>query len=345
MNEASKPPRFTAAEVARELGGQVVGDSSIVLTGFAPADAARKGDLTFAENENYFARAEQSAASAILVAEDFTSNGKTLIRVPNARIAFARVLPLFFPEAHFVPGVHASAVVHPTADVSPTAHIGPFCVVRERVKIGASVVLEGGNHIGAGCEIGNETRLFPNATVYARTVIGQRVRIHAGSVIGSDGFGYVLDQGVHRKVPQVGNVVIHDDVEIGANVTVDRGALGSTIIGKGSKIDNLVQIAHNVVIGENCILIAQVGIAGSTKLGNFVTLAGQVGLAGHLKIGDHVTVAAQAGVMNSIPDKEKWLGSPAAPSQEIKRQWITIRKLPELLERVKELEKRLGKPE
>ncbi len=345
MNEASKPPRFTAAEVARELGGQVVGDSSILLIGFAPADAARKGDLTFAENEDYFARAQQSAASAILVGEDFTSDGKTLIRVPNARIAFAKVLPLFFPEAPFAPGLHASAVVHPTADVNPAAHIGPLCVVRERVKIGPSVVLEGGNHIGADCIIGNETHLFPNVTIYAKSIIGQRVRIHAGSVIGSDGFGYVLDQGVHRKVPQVGNVIIHDDVEIGANVTVDRGALGSTIIGKGSKIDNLVQIGHNVVVGENCILVAQVGIAGSTKLGNFVTLAGQVGLAGHLKIGDDVIIAAQAGVMNNIPDKEKWIGSPAGPSQEIKRQWIAIRKLPELLERVKELEKRLAKPQ
>jgi UDP-3-O-[3-hydroxymyristoyl] glucosamine N-acyltransferase len=345
MNEASKSPRLTVADVARQLGGEVLGDGAIVLTGFAPADAARKGDLTFAENENYFARAEQSTASAILVEENFTSNGKTLIRVPNARVAFAKVLPLFFPEPRFAPGVHGSAVVHPTAEVSPTAHLGPFCVVRERVKIGPSVVLEGGNHIGADCAIGGEAHLFPNVTLYARSVIGQRVRIHAGSVIGSDGFGYVLDEGLHRKVPQIGNVIIHDDVEIGANVTVDRGALGSTIIGKGSKIDNLVQIAHNVVVGENCILVAQVGIAGSTKLGNFVTLAGQVGMAGHLKVGDHVTVAAQAGVMNSIPDKEKWIGSPAGPAQEIKRQWIAIRKLPELFERVKELEKRLQKPE
>jgi UDP-3-O-[3-hydroxymyristoyl] glucosamine N-acyltransferase len=345
MNEASKPPRLTVAEVARQLGGEVLGDGALLLTGFAPADAARQGDLTFAENENYFARAEQSAASAILVGENFTSNGKTLIRVTNARIAFAKVLPLFFPEPSFAPGVHGSAVVHPTAEVSPTAHIGPFCVVRERVKIGPSVVLEGGNHIGADCTIAAQTRLFPNVTVYARSMIGQRVRIHAGSVIGSDGFGYVFDQGVHRKVPQIGNVIVHDDVEIGANVTVDRGALGSTIIGKGSKIDNLVQIAHNVVVGENCILVAQVGIAGSTKLGNFVTLAGQVGLAGHLKLGNQVTVAAQAGVMNDIPDQEKWLGSPAGPASEIKRQWVAIRKLPELLERVKELEKRLQKPQ
>ena len=184
--------------------------------------------------------------------------------------------------------------------------------------------------------------LFPNVTIYPRTEIGRRVRIHAGTVIGSDGFGYVLDGGVHRKVPQIGNVIIGDDVEIGANVTIDRGALGSTVIGKGTKIDNLVQIAHNVEIGEHCIVIAQVGISGSTKLGNYVILAGQVGIAGHLKIGNQVTVAAQSGVMHDIPDGEKWLGYPAQPDKQIKRQIIAIQHLPELLKRVAELEKKLG---
>jgi UDP-3-O-[3-hydroxymyristoyl] glucosamine N-acyltransferase len=169
--------------------------------------------------------------------------------------------------------------------------------------------------------------------------LGDRVRIHAGSVIGSDGFGYVLDQGIHRKVPQIGNVIVHDDVEIGANVTIDRAALGSTIIGKGAKIDNLVQIGHNVVIGEHCILVSQVGVAGSTRLGNYVTLAGQVGVAGHLRIGDHATVAAQAGVMNDIPDGEKWFGSPAQPDRQMKRIYIALQHLPELLQRVGELEK------
>ena len=189
--------------------------------------------------------------------------------------------------------------------------------------------------------------LFPNVTIYPRTEIGARVRIHAGTVIGSDGFGYVLDGGIHRKVPQIGNVVIGDDVEIGANVTIDRGALGSTVIGKGTKIDNLVQIAHNVEIGEHCIVIAQAGISGSTKLGKYVILAGQVGLAGHLKIGNQVTVAAQSGVMHNIPDGEKWFGTPAQPDRDTKRQLIAIQHLPELLKRVAALEKKLGgqKPE
>lgn len=341
MKEALKP-RFTAAQIAEHLGGAVEGDGHIELFGFAPADSARKGDLTFAESESYFARAEKSAASAILVAGEFNSSSKTLIRVPNARVAFAKVLPLFFPEPSFAPGVDSSAVVHPTAAVDPSAHIGACCVVGERVKIGKAVVLEAGNHLGADSRIGEATRLFPNVVVYPRSIIGSRVRIHAGSIIGSDGFGYVFDKGIQCKVAQIGNVIIHDDVEIGANVTIDRGALGSTVIGKGTKIDNLVQIAHNVVIGEHCIIVAQVGIAGSTKLGNHVTLAGQVGLAGHLTIGDNATVAAQSGVMTHIPAGEKWFGSPAQPDRQTKRQWLALQKLPELLQRIYELEKRLG---
>lgn len=343
MNEALKTPKFTAAEIAQQLGGVVAGDPSTLITGFSSADAARPGDLTFAENEAYFERAEKSAASAVLISGEVTSASKTLIRVPNARVAFAKVLPLFFAELKFVAGVHPSAVVHSTAQIDPTAHVGPLCAIGERVRIGPGVVLEGGNHVAADSQIGDNTRLFPNVTVYARSIIGARVRVHAGAVIGSDGFGYVFDDGIHRKVPQVGNVVIHDDVEIGANVTIDRGALGSTIIGKGSKIDNLVQIAHNVVVGDYSIIIAQVGIAGSTKLGKYVTLAGQVGLAGHLKIGDHVTVAAQAGVMNDIPAGEKWLGAPARPDRQMKRQFIAVERLPELLQRVKEIERRLEK--
>jgi len=329
---------FTAAEIAEHLKGEVVGDGSVVLNGFARADNARVGDLTFAENDEFFALAEASAASAILVAGSHASNGKVLIRVPNARIAFAKVLPLFFPEPMFASGVHPTAVVAESAFVAPSAHIGPNCIIGENVHIGAGAVLRGGNAIDDDSRIGEESVLFPNVTIYARTVIGRRVRIHAGTVIGSDGFGYVLDAGSHRKVPQIGNVVIHDDVEIGANVTIDRGALGSTVIGKGTKIDNLVQIAHNVVIGEHSLLVSQVGIAGSTKLGNYVTLGGQVGLAGHLKIGNQVTVGAQSGVMTDIPDAERMLGSPAVQDRQAKRQYIAIQQLPELIRRVRQLE-------
>ena len=332
---------YSAAEIAKLVGGEVVGDSNAILKNFAPAERAQSGDLTFAENEDYFARAEQSAATAIIADQRFSSAKKILIRVPNARVAFARALALFFPEQKFASGIHPTAVIAASAQIDPTAHVGPHCTVGERVKIGANSVLQAGNFVGDDSKLGNEVNLFPNVTIYPRTEIGARVRIHAGTVIGSDGFGYVLDAGFHRKVPQIGNVIIGDDVEIGSNVSVDRGALGSTVIGKGTKIDNLVQIAHNVEIGEHCIVIAQVGISGSTKLGNYVILAGQVGLAGHLKIGNQVTVAAQSGVMTDIPDGAKWFGSPAQPDRDTKRQIIAIQHLPELLKRVAELEKKL----
>ena len=333
---------YTASQIAELIGGVVLGDGAVSLTGFAPAGSARAGDLTFAENEAYFARAEQSAASAILVDEDFGSNSKALIKVPNARVGFARALSIFFPDPQFAPGVHPSSVVAPSAQIDPSAHIGPLCYVGENVRIGAQTVIQGMNHIGDHTVIGESTVLFPNVTLYPRTQLGSRVRIHAGSAIGSDGFGYVFDSGTHRKVPQIGHVVVHDDVEIGANVTIDRGALGPTTIGRGTKIDNLVQIAHNVTIGEHSVIVAQAGIAGSTRLGNFVTLAGQVGLAGHLKIGNKVTVAAQSGVMHDIPEGQKWFGSPAQPDRKMKRQLLAVQQLPELLRRVAELERRLG---
>ena len=270
------------------------------------------------------------------------SANKILIRVANPRIAFAKALALFFPEPKFAPGIHPSAVIAKSAQVDPTAHIGPHCTVGERVRLGAHCVLQNGNFVGDDSALGEETHLFPNVTIHARSQIGQRVRIHAGTVIGSDGYGYVLDGGIHRKIPQVGNVIIGEDVEIGANVTIDCGALGSTVIGKGTKIDNLVQVAHNVEIGEHCLVIAQVGIAGSAKLGNYVVLAGQAGVAGHLKIGDHVTVAAQAGVMVDTPDAGTYWGSPMQPIGDVKRQLVAVRKLPELLKKVAAWEKKFG---
>lgn len=334
---------LTVAEIAKQLQGEVIGNAGIELTGFAPAATAKAGDLTFAENETFFAKAEQSAAAAIIVDKDFSSSSKVIIRVPNARIAFAKVLPLFVPEPSYPPGIHPTAAIDPSVKVDPSAHIGAACVIEEQVRIGPRTVLRGCNHIGANSILGEEVHLFPNVTIYPRTQIGNRVRIHAGTVIGSDGFGYVLDEGFHRKVPQIGNVVIHDDVEIGANVTIDRGALGPTIIGKGTKIDNLVQIAHNITLGEHCLIVAQVGLAGSTKFGNYVTVAGQAGVAGHLKIGNHVIVAGQSGVMRDVNDGEKLWGTPARPDRQTKRQLLALQQLPELLRRVAELEKWLGK--
>lgn len=334
---------LTAQEVARHVDGEVTGNAKQILRGIAPAESAKPGDLVFAEQEDFFQRAEASQASAILVPASRSASAKTLIRVKSPRVAFAKALALFFPEPTFAPGIHPASAVAPSAKIDPSAHVGPFCVIGAGARIGPRCVLEGGNHVGADCVLGEDVRLFPNAVLYARTQVGNRVRIHAGVVIGADGFGYVLDEGRHLKVPQIGNVVLQDDVEIGANSAVDRATLGSTIIGQGTKIDNLVQVGHNVTVGEHTILCGQVGIAGSTKVGSYVTMAGQVGVAGHLKIGNKVMLGAQSGLMNDVPDGENWLYTPAQPMREVKRMIIAMQRLPELLRRVNELEKRLLK--
>jgi UDP-3-O-[3-hydroxymyristoyl] glucosamine N-acyltransferase len=334
---------FTVAQIAEQLRAEVIGDGSTLLTGFAPADSARAGDLTFADKEAHFLAAEAGPVAAILVSGPFTSATKVLIRVANARIAVARILPLFFPPDENPPaGVDPTARVAASAQIDASAHVGPGCVIGPRVKLGARSVLMGGNHVGRDCEIGDEVRIFPNVVLYARSQIGHRVTIHAGTVVGSDGYGYVFDEGRHRKVIQVGNVVIHDDVEIGANAAIDRAALGSTVIGQGTKIDNLVHVAHNVVIGKHCLVMGQSGFAGSTRLGDFCVIASQSGIAGHLKLGRGATVGAKSGVMRDIPDGGSVLGIPAAPGNQAKRQMIAIQQLPELIRRTRELEKQLA---
>ena len=333
---------FTAAYLAEQLKGEVVGDGSVLLTGFSSADRACAGDLTFAEKDAYFAAAEASAASAILVSGPFTSATKVVIRVANARVAAARVLPLFFPPEEHPPGIHPSASIAPSAQVDATACVGPGCVIGPGVTIGARSALLGGNHIGRDCRIGEDVRLFPNVVLYSRTQIGHRVAIHAGTVIGSDGYGYVFDRGRHLKILQVGNVIIEDDVEIGANCAIDRAALGSTVIGAGTKIDNLVHVAHNVVFGRHCLIMGQCGFAGSTRFGDYCVLASQSGVAGHLKIGSQVTVGGKSGVTRNVADKETVLGYPAVPDKQAKRQWIGIQKLPEMILRMRELEKQVA---
>jgi UDP-3-O-[3-hydroxymyristoyl] glucosamine N-acyltransferase len=332
---------FTVSEIAERVRGEVLGDGSAWLTGLASAENAREGDLTFADKQDYFRAAELSAASAILVSGGFTSARKVLIRVGNARIAVAKLLPVFFPSERPQQGIDPLATVDPYAEIHPTAHIGPGCVIGKGVRIGPRAALMGGNHIGKGCRIGEDVVLFPNVVIYAGTVIGNRVTIHAGTTIGSDGYGYVFDQGHHRKVLQVGNVIIHDDVEIGANSAIDRGALGSTVIGAGTKIDNLVHVAHNVVIGKHCLVMGQVGFAGSTQLGDYAVIASQSGIAGHLKLGKQSTVGAKSGVMRDVPDGGTVLGLPAMPDKQTKRQWVAMQRLPELLGRVRELEKQV----
>jgi UDP-3-O-[3-hydroxymyristoyl] glucosamine N-acyltransferase len=344
---------LTTAQIAERLRGELIGDGTLQITGIAPADSARPGSLTFAETERYFAAAEQSQAAAILVSGPFTSCKKTLIRVPNPRASMARLLPVFFPPEPTPPGIHPSAVIDSSAQIDSTTHIGPNCVIGPGVRVGARSILMANNYVGSNCHLGDDVCLFPNVLLYPRSQIGNRVVIHGGTVIGSDGYGYVFDEGIHRKILQLGNVVIHDDVEIGANAAIDRAALGSTVIGEGTKIDNLVHIAHNVVIGRHCLVMGQVGFAGSTRLGDYCVIASQSGIAGHLTLGRQATVGAKSGVMRDIPDGGTVLGIPALPDRQTKRQWIGIQHLPEMARRLRELEQEvkqlretaMGRPE
>ena len=333
--------RVTIAEIAAQLRGELIGDGSLPITGLSSAENARPGDLTFAEKEAYFAAAEESPAAAIIVSGPFTSSKKVLIRVPNARVAVARLLPTFFPPEEHPHGIHPSAVIHGTAQIDPTAHLGPNCVIGARVRVGARSVLLGGNQIGPDCQLGEEVCLYPNVVLYSRTQIGNRVAIHAGTVIGSDGYDYVFDEGRHRKVLQVGNVVIEDDVEIGANAAVDRAALNSTVIGQGTKIDNLVHVAHNVVMGKHCLIMGQCGFAGSVRLGDYCVVASQSGVAGHLMLGRQSMVGAKSGVMRDVPEGGKVLGIPAMPDKQMKRQWIRMQQLPDMILRLQELERQV----
>jgi UDP-3-O-[3-hydroxymyristoyl] glucosamine N-acyltransferase len=332
---------FTAAALAAHVQGTVIGDAAVELTGLAAAADARPGELTFAEKESYLEEANRSQASAILVGPGVAASEKVLIRVSHVRVAMARLLERFHPPPSHPAGIHPSAVVAPSARVDASAHLGPQVVVGEHAVVGARTALLAGSQLGAGSRLGEDCLLFPHVVVYPGCTIGSRVRIHAGSVIGADGYGYVFDQSFHRKVLQVGTVRIGDDVEIGANSCIDRAALSVTTIGAGTKIDNLVHIAHNVTIGRHCLIMGQVGFAGSTTVGDYAVVASQSGIAGHLSIGRQATIGAKSGVMRDVPDQGVVLGIPAVADKQAKRQWVAIQQLPELIRRVRELERKL----
>jgi UDP-3-O-[3-hydroxymyristoyl] glucosamine N-acyltransferase len=263
-----------------------------------------------------------------------------VLRHKNPYLVFARILGLLYPETRRVDaGVDPTAVVHAESRIDPSTGVGPLCHVKKGAIIGRNCRLISSVFVGEDVTIGESCLFHPGVRILYGVKIGSNVILHPGVVVGSDGFGFAEAEGGFEKFPQVGSVEIGDDVEIGANTTIDRGALGDTRIGRGTKIDNLVQIAHNVEIGENCIIVSQVGISGSTKVGNGVILAGQVGLVGHIHIGDQVTVAAQSGVTHSAPSGKRLLGSPARDAMESKRIEAALRRLPELLKRVKELER------
>ena len=325
---------ITVQDLAARIGGQVEGDASIPLTGIAPIPHAQTTEVTFAENAKHCAGAEACAAAAVIVPLNAPASRKTLIRVKNPRAAFARALAIFSPSRPYPAQVHPTAQLGRNVQLGEGVFVGEFVVLRDNVTVGNRTVIEAHCVVGEGSRLGDDCLLYPNVTIYHGIRIGNRVGIHAGSVIGSDGFGYVQDGAERLKIPQVGNVIIEDDVEIGANVTIDRATMDSTIIRRWTKIDNLVQIAHNVTLGQNCIIISQAGIAGSVEIGDNVTLAGQAGIADHLKIGANSVVAAQSGVSEDLPPGSIVFGTPAQPAMQTKRQIIALRKLPDLLRKL-----------
>jgi UDP-3-O-[3-hydroxymyristoyl] glucosamine N-acyltransferase len=333
-------------EIARYLGGEVVGDAAVEVAGIASIEEAKPGDLTFLANPKYRAFLNTTSASAIIVGpdDDVSKCQKPLIKHKNPYLAFARALELFFGSHYDFPAdIHPTAILGKDVLVEEGVHIGPHVVVENGTKLRQGSTILAGCFVGADSEIGEKSLIYPNVTIRENVKIGKKVIIHSGAVIGSDGFGFARDGIRYHKIPQVGGVEIGDDVEIGANVTVDRATLGVTRIGKGTKIDNLVQIAHNVNIGENCIIAGQVGISGSTQIGDGSVIAGQVGMAGHIKIGKGVIVGAQSGVTKDVPDGTTVFGYPAREIHKTKRIEAHLSRLDLYVERLKEVEQALKK--
>ncbi|NLE66845.1 MAG: UDP-3-O-(3-hydroxymyristoyl)glucosamine N-acyltransferase [Lentisphaerae bacterium] len=336
--------KMTVEEIAVRLGASFDGNPSAVVERVAGIRDAEAGEISFVANPKYAHAASETRATAVIVEPSWAHPcPASLIRAANPEQAFSRVAEWFAPPpVTFEPGIHPSAVVAPDAIIGSGSYIGPHVVIESGASIGARCVLVAGCYIGHGASAGDDCRFYPNVTIREHCRIGSRVILHNGVVIGSDGFGYAQEGAARRKIPQIGIVVIGDDVEIGANTTVDRARFGRTRIGNGVKIDNLVQIAHNVTIGDNAVIVAQVGIAGSSSIGARTILAGQVGVAGHLTICDDVIVGAQSGVSKDIENRGMYLGSPALPFDKATKLIAHMSRMSNLKERVAGLENRLA---
>ena len=332
----------TLNEIAKLIDGQVIGNGETLITGASGIREAAEGDITFLANSKYSSLMNKTRAAAIITSSDAQETTKPIILTQNPSLAFVKIISLFTPDDIGHPsGIDFTAVMGKNVSLGKDVTIGAYSVIGDNVAIGDNVIIYAGCYIGHHTKIGSQTLIYPHVSIRERISIGSRVIIHSGAVIGSDGFGFITIKDMHHKIPQVGTVQIDDDVEIGANVTIDRARFDKTVIGGGTKIDNLVQIGHNVIIGQNALIVAQVGISGSTILGNNVTLAGQVGLAGHITIGDNAIVTACSGVAKSVPPDTMVSGAPARPYMINQRINASLQNLPKLFTMVRELKKRI----
>lgn len=333
----------TVSALAQLIQGKVIGDEQLSITGITNIEQPKKGCVTFVQDEKKLKALEQTELACLIVPESISASSKTLIQVANPKAAWAALLNEFFPPRTFQPGISPQASVSSKAKVGEKVTIEPFAVIQDGAVIGDESVIRAGAYVDYDVTIGKKTTLHPRVMVYQGCQVGSRVILHSGTVIGTDGFGYVSSAAGHQKVPQVGIVVIEDDVEIGANTTIDRATIGETRIGRGSKIDNQVQIGHNVQLGPCTIISAQTGISGSTKVGAFVVMGGKVGIGDHCEIGNQVMIGAGAGVPSNkkIPDKQIVFGEPARPYAEARRQIGAQLRAAETLDEVKKLRKEL----
>ncbi|MDF2501519.1 MAG: UDP-3-O-(3-hydroxymyristoyl) glucosamine N-acyltransferase [Anaerosporomusa subterranea] len=336
--------KLKLSEITRLVGGELTGDGDIEIYGVNALTEANNDEITFAVPP-HLEKAVDSKAAAIILAQAIPGLSQAQLIVANPREAFGKLLSVFAPTVHIARGVHPSAVLGDNVVLGENVAIMPHVVITNDAVIGDNTVIYPFTYIGEAAVIGKDCLLYPSVTVREHCRLGDRVIIHSGSIVGSDGFGFVTVGGKHRKVPQVGNAVIGDDVEIGANVAIDRATTGSTIVGNGTKIDNLVHLGHNDVIGENCLFVAQVGISGSVNVGNNVTFAGQVGSAGHLNIGDNCVFAARTGIISDVPANSFYAGFPARPHKEWLRSEAGGRKVPDMVKKMRDLEKRIAELE
>lgn len=339
MRKTKSNTRFSLAELAAETGAELEGDGATLVERAAPIQSAEPGDISFVANSNYVKHIETTGASALVLDMATLACGKPTLRHANPYLTFAKIVDLLYPAQQLVvTGVSPLAVIEDGADIDPSAGVGPLCHIREGAMVGPNCQLVSSVYVGRNVTIGKDCTFYPGVRIMDGSRLGDRVIVHSSTVVGSDGFGFAETDTGLKKIRQVGWVEISDDVEIGSNVSIDRGAIGPTKIGRGSKIDNLVQIAHNVEIGQHSIICGQAGISGSTKVGDGTVLAGQVGVVGHIDIGDGVRVGAQSGVSKSIPDGKTVFGYPARDIMVTKRLEAALTRLPELLKRVKKLE-------